>query len=319
MSGFWSGWVIFLIVLNLGIAFFLFIWSQRAEIPTEPDGTTGHAWAHGVLREGTRKLPRWWVLMSGAAFVGAASYLALYPGFGGFGGLLQWTAVGEHQREVAANETRLAGVLEVLDEAELDAMPLDHPAVGLGRQLYLDNCAACHGTEARGNTLLGAPNLVNGKWLYGGDPDTVVKSILDGRSGVMPPWGDALGPEGVVEVAAYVRSLSGANEPEELVNAGKPRFEAMCAACHGIDGTGMQLLGAPDLTDDDWLYGGDLQSIIVSIRDGRSGQMPAWRGRLEEQEARAIAAWLFANQDDARARENSESRLAHESAQADRR
>jgi cytochrome c oxidase cbb3-type subunit 3 len=294
MSGFWSGWVVLLIVLNLGIALFLFVFSQRVEIPTDPDGTSGHTWAHGVLREGVRRLPLWWVVTSAAMFVAAIVYLALYPAMGGFGGLLGWTSVEEHARAAAENAARLEPVLASLDARRIDEIPSGDAAARVGRRLYLDNCAACHGVEAKGNAALGAPNLTDSVWLYGGDPNTVVGSILDGRHGTMPAWGEALGHDAVVDAAAYVRSLSGLDAPREWVAAGKTRFDTMCAGCHGIDGKGMAALGAPDLTDDDWLYGSDLASVMSSIRDGRSGEMPAWRGRLGDDEARAVAAWLYA-------------------------
>ena len=293
MSPFWSGWIIFLIVLNLGIALFLFVWSQRVEIPTQPDGTTGHTWAHGVLREGVRRLPLWWVIVSASAFVIVIVYLVLYPGFGGFAGLLRWTSAGEYERAVAENAARLDEVLGAASEMRIDDVPSGHPVARLGRQLFLDNCAACHGTDASGRTAVGAPNLVDSKWLYGGDPDTVVASILDGRRGTMPPWGDALGRDGLIQVTTYVLGLK-VPGAADTASEGKTRFEQTCAACHGRDGKGMPVLGAPDLTDDDWLYGGDFASVLASIRDGRSGEMPAWRGRLTEQEARAIAAWLYA-------------------------
>ncbi len=296
MNGFWSGWVIFFIVLNLGIALFLFVFSQRVEIPTKPDGTTGHAWAHGVLREGVRRLPLWWVVISAASLIVAIVYLVLYPALGGYGGLLGWTSAAEYERVAAERAARLEPVLASLGERELDSIPAHDPAAVVGRRLYLDNCAACHGTDATGNTVLGAPNLTDSAWLYGGDPDTVIASILDGRHGTMPPWGAVLGDEGVVNVASYVRSLAGLDASAERAAAGKTQFETLCAACHGVDGKGLQALGAPDLTDDDWLYGSDLTSVIASIRDGRSGEMPAWRGRLSENEARAIAAWLYTQQ-----------------------
>ncbi len=292
MTGFWSAWVIFLIVLNLGIALFLFVACQRVDIPTKPDGTTGHVWAHGALREGARQLPLWWVIMSAAMFVAAFVYLALYPGFGSFGGLLGWSSAAEYDRAVATTAQKLEPVLASLEARRIDDFSSGDAVAMLGRRLYLDNCAACHGVEATGHTGLGAPNLTDAVWLYGGDADTIVTSILDGRRGLMPPWGEVLGQDGVVDVASYVRSLAGLDAPRGWAAAGKARYDMMCAGCHGVDGTGMQALGAPDLTDDDWLYGGDLASVIVSIRDGRSGEMPAFRGRLGEDEARAIAAWL---------------------------
>ncbi len=305
MSAFWSGWIMFLVVLNLGITFFLFVWAQRVRIPTDEDGTSGHAWAHGVLREGVRRLPLWWVLFSAAMFIAAFGYLLLYPGFGAFGGLLGWTSAGQYERAAAANDARFEPVLQSLQSGAVDGLAGQEAVLAVGRRLYLDNCAACHGTEAVGNRALGAPNLVDADWLYGGDPVTVLTSILDGRNGIMPAWGPALGQDGVVEVATYVRSLSGLEGSPAWIAAGKARYATMCAGCHGIDGQGMPALGAPNLRDDIWLYGGDLSSVIDSIRDGRSGRMPAWRERLSEEEARAIAAWLYANGEDQAGRRRS--------------
>lgn len=295
MSTFWSLWIMFLVVLNLGISLFLFLWGMRVAIPTAADGTSGHAWAHGVLREGVRRLPLWWVVLSAGMFVCAFIYLALYPGFGSFGGLLGWTSVGEFEREVAANDAKLAPVMQSFQQRGIDEWAASDDAVAIGHRLFQDNCAACHGTAALGNPALGAPDLTDSDWMYGGDPEAILASILDGRRGVMPPWGPALGHDGVVDVAAYVRSLSGVEAPPEWIAAGKVRYETMCAACHGIGGQGTPALGAPNLSDDVWLYGGDLASVIKSIRDGRGGEMPAWRERLGEDQARAVAAWIHAN------------------------
>lgn len=295
MTAFWSAWVMFLVVLNLGITLFLFVWGQRVDIPTLEDGTSGHAWAHGVLREGVRRLPRWWVVVSAAMFAGAFGYLVLYPGFGSFAGLLGYSTLDRWERETTTNSAKLETVLHSLQDADLESTRAWDPAAVVGRVLYQDNCAACHGSAALGNQALGAPNLADSDWVYGGEPATVVASILDGRRGVMPPWGAALGPDGVVEVASYVMSLSGQQAPAAWVEAGKARYATLCVACHGMDGRGVPPLGGPNLTDDAWLYGGDIASITTSIRDGRAGVMPAWRGRLSEDEARAIAAWLYAN------------------------
>ncbi|HEU4617358.1 MAG TPA: cytochrome-c oxidase, cbb3-type subunit III [Gammaproteobacteria bacterium] len=294
MTPFWSAWVIGLIVLNLGLSLFLFVWAQRVRIPTAPDGTSGHTWAHGVLREGVRRLPLWWVLLSGAMFAGAFGYLALYPGFGGFGGLLGWTSAGEWQRDTDANRAKLAKVMDALHDGAVEDLADNPAAVSLGRRLFLDNCAACHGAEALGNPAVGAPNLTDADWLYGGDAKTLLATILNGRKGAMPAWGPALGQNGVVDVASYVRSLSGADAPAAWVAAGKARFTALCVGCHGIDGRGNAALGAPNLTDDVWLYGGDFTTVAETIRTGRGGVMPAWRDRLGEDQARAVAAWLYA-------------------------
>ncbi len=294
MTPFWSGWVMFLVVLNLGISLFLFIWGQRVAIPTEPDGTTGHAWAHGVLREGVRRLPLWWVLFSAAMFLAAFTYLTLYPGFGSFRGMLGWTSAVEWRHDTAANDARMEAVLARVRAMSIEDLAADAGVVSVGRGLYLDNCAACHGTRARGNPALGVPDLADADWLYGGDGQTLLLSILDGRNGTMPPMGTILGHDGVNEVAAYVLSLSGQKAPADWQAAGRERFQALCSACHGADARGNPVLGAPDLTDGIWLYGGNAGRIIETIREGRSGVMPAWRGRLGEDRARMVAAWVYA-------------------------
>ncbi|MCK9540011.1 cytochrome-c oxidase, cbb3-type subunit III [Dokdonella sp.] len=293
MNGFWSAWIMFLVVFNLGLTFFLYIWGQRVRIATLPDGTTGHVWAHGVLREGLRKLPLWWVLLSAAMFIAAFIYLVLYPGFGASEGALGWTSHKEVQADLEANRARLAGLLQQLDTGSVEQLAGNAEATAYGQRLFIDNCAACHGRAGHGNQVIGAPDLTDGKWLYGGDGATLMASIQDGRQGTMPPFGSTFDADGVANLANYVLSLSGAAHSPTRAAAGKDNF-TVCSACHGVDGKGNQTLGAPDLSDSVWLYGGDLASIETTIREGRSGVMPAWRARLPEHDIRAIAAWVYA-------------------------
>src|SRR5437868_10597020 len=181
MSGFWSGWIKFLVVLNLGLTFFLFFVAQRLKIPTQPDGTTGHVWAHGVLREGVRKLPLWWVVASASVFIWGFAYLALYPGFGSSKGALGWTSIGEWQRDSAVNDAKLESLIQPGRTLSIEQLAATPNGLALGHRLYLDNCAACHGSLAHGNQALGAPNLVDNDWLYGGDGATILASIQGGR------------------------------------------------------------------------------------------------------------------------------------------
>ena len=294
MSGFWSAWVIVLVVLNVALVLFLFVWGQIVKIPTEPDGTTGHVWAHGVLRESVRNLPWWWVVYSLIGVVGAIACLVLFPGFGGFKGTLGWTSVGQLERDTAANAQKLEATLAPLRGISLGQLAANSEATAIGHRLYLDNCAACHGDHALGNTAVGAPNLTDADSLHGADPNSVLASIRDGRIGTMPGWGAALGVDGVKQVAAYVLGFSGVATPEDWRTAGKARYETMCVACHGPDGKGNSALGAPDLTDKVWLYGGEFNRVAESIREGRTGVMPAWGQRLNEDELRVIAAWVLA-------------------------
>jgi len=294
VSTFWSTWVIVLALLTFGISFVLLCWAPWVKIPTQPDGTTTHVWAHGVLREGVKDLPRWWLVVSFLAFFAAALYVLLFPGLGNYRGLLNWTSTDALQEAAARNDEQMATLVQRVREQSIEQLAADPDASRAGRRLFADNCAACHGNDARGMPFLGAPNLVDADWLYGGDAKAILTSILDGRRGAMPPFGATMNANDIGNLAHYVASLSG--EPRDAVKAalGKPLFQA-CAACHGAAGKGNPALGAPDLSDHIWLYGGSLADIERSIRDGRGGVMPAWRDRLGEDGARLVAAWIYGN------------------------
>lgn len=291
MSPFWSVFVMCLVVLNMGVTLFLFIWGTRVYIPTLEDGTTGHVWAHGAIREGVHKLPMWWVLLSASMFIGGIGYLILYPGFGANPGLLHWSAHGELARAVAANEATLGETMQRFKLYPVQQLSTDPTALQVGKRLFDDNCAACHGRDAKGNLPVGSANLTDHDWLYGGDGKAILTSIHDGRSGVMPPW-SSLGAQNVKNLAQYVLSLSGRPHDAAAAAAAKPMF-ATCAACHGADGKGNQALGAPNLTDDIWLHGGTLAQIEQTINDGRSGHMPAWDKRLSNAQMRVVAAYVY--------------------------
>jgi cytochrome c oxidase cbb3-type subunit 3 len=292
MSSGWSWWVIGLIVFNLGGTFFLFLWAPRAKVPMLPDGTTGHVWAHGVLREGMHRLPAWWIMMSLAMYLIAIGYLVLYPGFGNRRGTLDWTSQKELAAATAANVAKLDSILQRLSALSVEAVAGDAQAQQLGERLFLDNCAACHGRAGLGNPLLGAPNLADGDWLYGGTGQDITTSIRDGRSGPMPPW-NTLGEPTVKYLAQYVLSLSGQPHDAAAASAGEPIFKSTCSACHGLEGKGNPLLGAPNLTDDIWLYGGTQAAIEASIRDGRQGRMPAWSPRLSDGDIHVLAGYVY--------------------------
>lgn len=294
MSTFWSSWIMFLVVFNMGVTFFLFLWGQRVKIPLQPDGTTGHVWAHGTIRESVRKLPTWWVWFSASMFAAGIGYLVLYPGFGANKGVLGWTSQGELARDVASNNARLEPMMERLRTRSVEALSADDEVIDFGRRLFLDNCAACHGRQAHGNRLLGAPSLAAGGWMYGGDGEQLLASIKDGRRGMMPPFAETFDKEGISNLANYVLSLSGARHDASMAAAGQPQF-AVCSACHGMDGKGNPALGAPNLTDDIWVHGGDLATIEKTIGQGRTGTMPSWGPRLGAERTQAVAAWVFAN------------------------
>jgi cytochrome c oxidase cbb3-type subunit 3 len=292
MSLGWSIWVMTLVVLNMGITLLLFLWAPHAKVPVREDGTTGHAWAGGAIREGLAPLPLWWILMSGAMFVGAFGYLWLYPGFGAHKGKLGWTAHGQLAREVARNDAKLQPLLERLRLYPVEKLAGDSQALQMGKVLFEDNCAACHGRDGRGNQALGAPDLTDGVWLYGGTGKDIVASITHGRAGVMPAW-NALGETTVGNLAQYVLSLSRQPHDVAMASAGESVFKSTCVACHGVDGQGNQGVGAPNLTDRVWLHGGTLADITASIRDGRHGEMPNWDRRLSDDDIHVTAAYVY--------------------------
>jgi len=293
MSDFFSMWVMVLVVFNLGLTVFLFLWAPRVDIPTQPDGTSGHVWAHGVLREGIRRLPTWWIVLSSIVLVSGITYLALYPGFGASKGVLGWTSHEELARDQTANRQLEMPLRDRVSGKSIEAIANDPEALRVGQVIFIENCAACHGRDGHGNHALGAPDLTDRDWLYGGDGKSILTSIEDGRRGAMPAFAGTLSEDDIANLAHYVASLSGKTYDSLRIQLGKRLFST-CAACHGADAKGNPVVGAPNLTDDVWLYGGNLGEIAETIRHGRNGMMPAWRNRLGSDDASLVAAWVYA-------------------------
>ncbi|HET7266641.1 MAG TPA: cytochrome-c oxidase, cbb3-type subunit III [Oleiagrimonas sp.] len=292
MSTGWSLWVMALVVLNMGITLFLFLWGPRAKIPSVADGTTGHVWAHGTIREGLHRLPLWWLLFSGAMFVCGIGYLILYPGFGNTKGVLQWTSHGQWAAATAANRAKLDGLEARFDLYTVEQLAHDDKALQMGERLFGDNCAACHGMRGEGNVIIGAPDLADDTWLYGGTGKAITASIENGRMGVMPAW-KSLGEDKVDNLVQYVLALSDRPHDAQMADAGATTFKAICSACHARDGTGNQGLGAPDLTDDIWKWGASKTAIHHTIHDGRQGHMPVWSERMTDSQIHVLAAWVY--------------------------
>jgi cytochrome c oxidase cbb3-type subunit 3 len=219
-------------------------------------------------------------------------YLALYPGLGTFAGAFGWTSTGQYDKEMAAAEQRYAPLYERHLREDLKALAANAEALKTGERLYVTYCTGCHGADARG--AAGYPNLRDGDWLYGGDPETIKTTIMSGRAGVMPGWGAALGADGVFQVAEYVISLSGKRVVnQDAADKGREKFQQMCVACHGADGKGNRALGAPNLTDNIWLHGGSQKAIMDVIEKGRTGNMPAHQEFLGEAKVHLLAAYVF--------------------------
>jgi cytochrome c oxidase cbb3-type subunit 3 len=244
------------------------------------------------LQELNNPLPRWWLNMFYITLVFGVVYLALYPGLGTFAGAFGWTQIGQYQKEVEGVEKRIAPLYEQYLREDLKALAANPEALKTGERLFVNYCTGCHGSDARGAT--GFPNLRDNDWLYGGDPEVIKTSILNGRGGVMPGWGAALGPDGVFQVAEYVISLSGKRTVnEEAAAKGKEKFMQTCVACHGPEGKGNQALGAPNLTDNIWLYGSAQKTVMDVIEKGRNGRMPAHKDFLGEAKGHLLAAYIY--------------------------
>ncbi len=297
MTAGWSWYVIALIALNIFGCVWLLWWTSRRR-PGEPGPEeTSHVW-DGDLTEYNKPLPRWWINLFYLTIVFSIGYLIWYPGMGNFAGYGKWTSQNEHDRDAAADNERLEKTFAPYKGMAIDALARDPQAVKLGRSIFGNTCATCHGSSAQG--AIGYPNLTDDIWHWGGSPDQVLETVLDGREGVMPPWGPTLtgmgGDNAVDYVAAYVRTLSqpGQSLQNDFMAAqGKALYDGVCVACHGPEGKGDQAMGAPDLTDGYWLYGDSTESIRKTIADGRHGTMPAHRALLGETRARLAAAYVW--------------------------
>lgn len=288
MSSFWSWWIIILTSVFILLIYWLLM-ANRTGAPADPEQTTGHA-ADGI-EEYDHPMPYWWFLMFIITIIFSIGYLIAYPGMGNFKGLLNWTQVGQWEQSVARAEERFGALRFKYLAMPVEEVAADPKARKMGQRMFANNCAQCHGADARGSR--GFPNLSDGDWIWGSSPDNIKTSITNGRMAAMPAWGPMLGDDGVRNTAAYVLSLSGRDVDAEQAAAGKEKFDMVCAACHGADGTGNPMLGAPNLANGIWLYGGDPEQVMSSIRDGRRGVMPAHADMLGEDKIHIITAYVY--------------------------
>ena len=285
-----SIFIIALTILNILGALWLLWWTRRSRGETVSTLTTGHVWDED-LTELNNPLPRWWLWLFIITVAFGGVYLALYPGLGTWQGTLGWTSRGEHEQQSRANAALIEKTLQPYAARAVVELERDPAALAIGRNLFLNNCAACHGSDGGGAP--GYPNLTDKDWLWGGDPDTVVATISNGRMGVMPACGPVLGTQGVENVLDYVFSLQGRKLESGDVDAGKAKFAELCAACHGPDAKGNVAMGAPNLTDHTWLHGGALATVRETIENGRNGTMPPHLARLGETRVKLLAAYVL--------------------------
>ena len=305
MSIFWNCWIIVLTLTNLVLLFWLLMANRKRAVTGDYNGetkTTGHV--YDGIEEYDNPLPRWWFGLFLATFIFAVGYLIAYPGLGAWKGLLGWTSTNQL-------ETEHAKAKAVYDETfgEFAKMPIDQlaknpEAMKMGSRLFLNNCAVCHGSDASGN--FGFPNLMDKDWLYGGQPERIKETLVLGRQAMMPAWGAILSEANVVNVVEYVLQGAGRDHDAAKAELGKAIYTTNCVACHGADSKGNHLVGAPNLTDDIWLYGAPTTeelgtTLRQTIRNGRAGVMPAQAEILKPERIHLLAAYVYSlSQDDAK-------------------
>ena len=289
-GNFWSLYVAGMTLVGI-LGCLVLIWvTARKKIVSAADNSTGHVW-DGDLREMNNPMPRWWVWLFVLTIVFSLLYLVAYPGLGSYPGELGWTTRDEYASEVEKANLELAPLYAQFTIRKPEELAGDGAAMGVGERLFMNNCAQCHGSDARGSK--GFPNLTDSDWLYGGTPEKIKETITAGRHGVMPPMAAAVGtPDDVKNVANYVLSLSGSPNDSVRAQLGKSKFTA-CAACHGVDGKGNQALGAPNLADDTWLHGYGEQAIIAMVDNGKTSDMPEQSGKLTEAQIHVLTAYVW--------------------------
>ncbi|CAD5365884.1 Cbb3-type cytochrome c oxidase subunit CcoP [Rubrivivax sp. A210] len=287
-----SGWALFVAavtVLSLVFCLVLLVIASRRKVMAN-DNTTGHVWDVD-LQELNNPLPRWWMWLFVATVVFAAVYLAFYPGLGTNAGSLGWTSRGQFEAEQEKARAALEPVYAKFTAMSAEQLGKDAQAMGIGQRLFLNNCAQCHGSDARGSK--GFPNLADSDWLGAGTPEYIGKVIAEGRTGMMPPMAAAVGTsEDVKNVAHYVLSLSGSAHNDVAAQLGKAKFGA-CAACHGPDGKGMAAIGAPNLTDKTWLHGWGEPAIVAMVTGGKTNVMPAQGRLLTPAQIHVLSAYVW--------------------------
>jgi cytochrome c oxidase cbb3-type subunit III len=295
-----SIFIIVFTVINIVACLWLMWWTARTRNAStaandDGSGTTGHVW-DGDLEELNNPLPRWWLGLFIITVVFGAAYLAFFPGLGNFTGTSKWSSVGQYEKQIQRQRENFEARLAQLKDRSLSELAINKDAMATAKNLFGANCSGCHGSDARG--AKGFPNLTDKDWLWGGDENRLLETISEGRHGTMPALGTVLGETGVNEVASYVVSLSGGTAPADWVNAGQNRFQTLCVGCHGMDAKGNQIVGAPNLTDNVWLHGGDFDSVRATITKGRDNQMPAHRDLLGDTKVKLLAAYVLSLSED---------------------
>jgi cytochrome c oxidase cbb3-type subunit III len=286
----WSWFILIATLLSIAACMVGLVVVMGKKVKATPDNTTGHVWDED-LKESNNPLPAWWVGLFVLTVVFSLAYLYLYPGLGSFSGSSGWTSDKRYQQEVEAGEKSVKAVYAQFASLNTEQLTENKQAMGMAQRLYLNNCAQCHGSDARGSK--GFPNLTDKDWLHGGKLENIVETVTNGRVANMPALGAAVGnSDDVRDLANYVLSLSGSPHDSLRAGLGKSKFSA-CAACHGVGGKGNEALGAPNLTDDVWLHGWGKEFIIEMINNGKNNAMPAQKGRLSDEQIKLVSTYVW--------------------------
>jgi cytochrome c oxidase cbb3-type subunit 3 len=290
-SNFWALWVAGITIVSIVYCAIILVGAARMKVHTAADGTTGHHWDDGTLAEINNPLPGWWTWMFVITIVFAVGYAYMYPALGTHQGSFGWSSADQHKKEVEAGLAKEAPLYAKFAAMKVEEVAKNEEAMRIGERLFMNNCAQCHGSDAKGG--VGYPNLTDKDWLYGGAPENIVETITNGRNGVMPPMAAAVGSaDDVKNLANYVLSLSGSGHDSVKANLGKEKFAA-CAACHGPDGKGMQALGAPNLTDGIWLHGAGETAVTRMVNEGKNNVMPAQGSRFTKDQIHVLTAYVW--------------------------
>ena len=290
MTNFWSMWISVITIAVILGCLILVLRTRKSEVHKE---TTTETMDHAFdgIEELDNPLPRWWFNMFIITIVFSVVYLFLYPGLGNYKGYLNWTSYNQWEEEMAHAEQHYKPVFAKFSALTVEEIATDDSARLMGQRMFNNNCAVCHGQGGAG--AYGFPTLSDQDWLYGGNGETIKTTITSGRTGAMPPWGAIIGEDGVRNVTSYVLSLSGQEVDAQAAATGQTTYQAMCVACHGADAKGNQMLGAPNLTDDIWLYGSSFEKIAHTIRQGRNGVMPAHGALLNDDKIHLISGYVY--------------------------
>ena len=291
MTSFWSFWVS---IISLGSIFgslwLIYITRKSQTTDTETEKTMGHTF--DGIEEYDNPLPKWWMYMFVATCIFGLAYYALYPGLGNYKGLLGWTQVGQWENEVQTAEEKYGPIFEAYAATPIDELVQDAEAMKVGQRLFANNCAVCHGSAGRG--AIGFPNLTDDDWLYGGTEEAIKATLINGRMSNMPAKGlnPAMTNAQVDDMVHYLLSFSDRSDNAEASERGAAMYQTACAACHGVDAKGNQAIGAPNLTDNVWLYGSTPKRITHTLLYGRAGVMPAQLDRLGEEKIHLLTAYV---------------------------